>query len=74
MTLVYKTVILITGLEILGMVLLLICNTLPDFKWYRRFRGGLWYLRSYTDVDGHVMTWWTKRQPVIEEIQLVEIY
>jgi len=44
--------------------------TLPDFRWYRQLRGGLWYLVKIDELE-----WWTKDAPNnLDKIIATEIY
>ena len=43
---------------------------LPDFRWYRKLRGGLWYLVKIDQLE-----WWTKEVPKdLDKIIATEIY
>ena len=72
MELVIRTVVTFFSIEVLGLLILVIWNTLPDYKWYRKFKGGTWYLKVSKDYTGITMHNWTKKQPSVERTLLIE--
>jgi hypothetical protein len=72
MELVIKTIVTFFIIEVLGIIILVVWNTLPDYKWYRKLKGGIWYLKVSKDATGITMQNWTKKQPSVERTLLIE--